>query len=600
MEQTATDLLVIGSSLAGVSLAIQAKEAGLDRVLVIEPGDQVGAAEVIAQHAITVEFLAPVRGLSSITNPSASLGQEATAGRVLVTCNRLEMTADLVAVALRPIRISRPFPVAASLADRVHLVPPAIDWRDSDVLVVGVDEEAAEYSWWLAGQGAGVVLAFGGADLEALSRLARRQLLRLEAERRATILWNSQPEAIEEVAGFPMVYFGDRRTPDLQFDHVVFRHPCPTEETAITGWDIHLSTEAPSRVYLVDPGAEAATVPGGVKTVSPGHVWDSIRSEHYPHIPAPSGRPRVWRHGDRHQIEELRATNYNATITEFERSHSDLWVLRVQPDHGDTHHLAGQYASLGLGYWEPRIDAARDPGLERSWGKLIRRSYSISSPLFDSTGYLFDPYRSPDLEFYVVLVPPAADRVPALTPRLAMKGPGDRIDLGPKVAGRYTLSGIADPRRNLVFLATGTGEAPHNAMIVESLRRGHWGPIVSVISVRHRSDLGYLDQHRELEERFGQYRYLPLVTRDPDQPKLYVQDVIVKGMLEEQLAAPLAPAVTDVFLCGNPAMIGLPANDPEGVTEYPVPVGVCQLLTERGFVIEGRGVPGNIHYEEYW
>ena len=50
-------------------------------------------------------------------------------------------------------------------------------------------------------------------------------------------------------------------------------------------------------------------------------------------------------------IEELRPEHYNATITHFEPTHSDLWVLRVKPDHGSVSHLPGQYASLGLGYW---------------------------------------------------------------------------------------------------------------------------------------------------------------------------------------------------------------------------------------------------------
>ena len=606
-ERTSTDLLVIGGTLAGLSLAIQAKEAGLDRVLVIEPGREVAAAEVIGQHALSVEYRADVTALSSAGSPSRAspakeAGTEQTPRRILIGGERLAVEADLVAVAVRPVRPSRPpgYPIPPSLNDRVHLVPPSLDWWEKDVLVVGVDEEAAELTSWLATQGAGVVLAFGGADLSALSRLGRRQLLRLEAERRATILWNSQPEALEDVAGFPMAYFGDRRTPDLQFDHVVYRQPRPTGETALSPWHLDLSGEAPPRVYLMDPSTYATVVPTGVKAVQPGHAWESIRADHLPWIPAPSTRPRAWRPGDRQQIADLSTASYNATITKFERSHSDLWILRVRPDHGDTHHVAGQYATLGLGYWEPRADGARDPGLEKSWPRLIRRSYSISSPLFDPTGYLFDPSRSAELEFYVVLVPPAADRVPALTPRLALKGPDDRIYLGPKVTGRYTLSGVVDPERRLVFLATGTGEAPHNSMLVELLRKGHRGPIVSVVSVRQWDDLGYLEQHRELEKRFANYRHLPLVTRDPGRPKLYIQDVIRDGKLEETLNAPLDPAFTDVFLCGNPAMIGLPLAAENGTMDFPAVVGVCQLLAERGFSIDRRGTPGNVHYEEYW
>src|SRR5690606_14111058 len=94
-------------------------------------------------------------------------------------------------------------------------------------------------------------------------------------------------------------------------------------------------------------------------------------------------------------------------------------------------------------------------------------------------------------------------------------GPGSRIYVGPRIVGRYTLAPVRDPEATVVFLATGTGEAPHNAMITELLRKGHHGPIVSVVCVRYRADLAYLEKHRRLEERFPNYHYMPLVTASP-------------------------------------------------------------------------------------
>ena len=297
-------------------------------------------------------------------------------------------------------------------------------------------------------------------------------------------------------------------------------------------------------------------------------------------------------------IEELRDEHYNATITHFEPAHSDLWVLRVAPDIGGTSFVPGQYASLGLGFWEERIDAAEDPGLDNRWDKLIRRSYSISSRIFDPFGYLADEGRLNELEFYIVLVPVSRESIPALTPRLALKQPGDRIYLGPKVAGRYTLSAVTDPASTVVFLATGTGEAPHNAMIMELLRKGHHGPIVSAVSVRRWGDLGYLEQHRELESRYPNYHYVAHPTREADVPKRYIQDLIRDDEFDA-LGAPLDPSCTNVYLCGNPAMIGLP-DDTTGTFDFPDPVGSVQLLVERGFTLDRRDRPGNIHYEEYW
>ncbi len=298
-------------------------------------------------------------------------------------------------------------------------------------------------------------------------------------------------------------------------------------------------------------------------------------------------------------IEELRDEHYNATITSFEPTHSDLWVLRVKPDRGGISHLPGQYASLGLGYWEDRIDDAHDPDIDERWDKLVRRSYSISSKMFDDDGYLCGVEGSEELEFYIVLVPPTPDNVPGLTPRLALKRPGDRIYLGPKVAGRYTLAPVDDPEMTVLFLSTGTGEAPHNAMVVELLRKGHRGPIISAVTVRQWADLGYIDKHRTLEAHFANYHYIPLPTRETDVPKRYIQDLITDDVLVTELGVDLDPDDTHVFLCGNPAMIGLP-EEADGETTYPEVTGVVELLVGRGFTLDHRNQRGNIHFEEYW
>jgi len=208
------------------------------------------------------------------------------------------------------------------------------------------------------------------------------------------------------------------------------------------------------------------------------------------------------------EIEALRDKEYNATISYVEFVHPELWILRVKADGGTPDHKAGQYASLALGYWEPRIDDAMEPEVEEKFTKLVRRSYSICCRVLDDDGNLVGSPHDDELEFYVVLVAPTEEWIPGLTPRLALKGVGDRIFMGRKAAGRYTLDPVTDPTSAVVFLSTGTGEAPHNVMITDLLRRGHRGPIVSAVTVRHNHDLAYMHQHRALEERFDNYHYL--------------------------------------------------------------------------------------------
>jgi len=113
-------------------------------------------------------------------------------------------------------------------------------------------------------------------------------------------------------------------------------------------------------------------------------------------------------------------------------------------------------------------------------------------------------------------------------------------------------------------------------------------------------DLGYLEQHRTLESRYANYHYLPMPTREPDVPKQYLQNLISDGVLTERFGVTLDPETTHMFMCGNPAMIGLPTESDDGVVKYPEVVGVVQLLAERGFTLDHRKTRGNIHFEEYW
>src|SRR5439155_2027632 len=193
---------------------------------------------------------------------------------------------------------------------------------------------------------------------------------------------------------------------------------------------------------------------------------------------------------------------------------------------------------------------------------------------------------------------------PALTPRLFTLNEGSRLFLGEKIAGHYTLDPV-QPGDTVLFLATGTGEAPHNYMLWELLRRGHTGRILSACCVRYRRDLAYLPIHDDLMRRFPAYAYLALTTREADTVgrKVYIQDLLASGQLEERLGSKLNPATTHVYLCGNPAMIGVPNQDKAtGELVFPKPTGVIELLLQRGFQLDqpNKKLKGNIHFEEYW
>jgi ferredoxin--NADP+ reductase len=281
--------------------------------------------------------------------------------------------------------------------------------------------------------------------------------------------------------------------------------------------------------------------------------------------------------------------------------------MRVVPDVGVPPFRAGQFLSLGLGYWEPRVTGADEEHLDESrLGRLARRAYSVSCSIADERGQVRRADEFGYLEFYVALVRHAEKHPPALTPRLFNLRPGDRLFADPHPTGHYTLEGVA-PDNDVFFFATGTGEAPHNAMIAELLSGGHQGRIVSAVSVRYRRDAAYRGVHERLAERYANYRYLVVTTRepenlDPTRPdyvgKRYLQQLAASGELARLTGAELDPARAHVFLCGSPDMIGIgrgAAHEPQFL-----PGSMLELLVQRGFVPDAAHTAGNVHFERYW
>ena len=302
------------------------------------------------------------------------------------------------------------------------------------------------------------------------------------------------------------------------------------------------------------------------------------------------------------EADTLRTEYYNATIVDIEPVYDSLWIMNVQPDDPSFTYAAGQYTTLGLGFWEPRIDNLTEDLDEEQLRKLARRSYSISSSILDDDGQLLGPDKDVPPEFYIVLVESDWQGTPAvLTPRLFLKQEGDRVFMGRKAAGRYRLDKFDDPTADIVLLSTGTGEAPNNRMTLDLLREGHEGTIVGVCTTRYKKDLAYLDTHRVLAERYDNYHYIPLTTREPENEgnKVYIQDLVESGQLEEQTGVRLDPESTQVFLCGNPLMIGLPEWEDE-TPAWPEARGVSEIFAEKGFTLDHGRTVGNIHYEEYW
>jgi len=74
---------------------------------------------------------------------------------------------------------------------------------------------------------------------------------------------------------------------------------------------------------------------------------------------------------------------------------------------------------------------------------------------------------------------------------------------------------------------------------------------------------------------------------------------VTSGRLDELLGGKLNPDRSHVYLCGNPAMVGIPHRTEDGAVQYPQPTGMIEILHQRGFRMNEPGNHGNIHFEKY-
>jgi ferredoxin--NADP+ reductase len=203
---------------------------------------------------------------------------------------------------------------------------------------------------------------------------------------------------------------------------------------------------------------------------------------------------------------------------------------------------------------------------------MIRRAYSIAS---ESRA---DEY----LEFYLTVVLSGE-----LTPRLFNLKIKDRIYVGPKAVGVFTLDKA--PGKHILMVGTGTGLAPYMSMLRSELDCGGPRQFVVVHGARYSWDLGYRTELTGLARHCGNFHYMPVITRPQEDVTWrgrsgYLQNLIASGAIDEETGLPLTPENFDIFLCGNPGMIETVIAWAEG----------------RGFIRDKGHDVGTLHTEEYW
>jgi ferredoxin--NADP+ reductase len=267
-------------------------------------------------------------------------------------------------------------------------------------------------------------------------------------------------------------------------------------------------------------------------------------------------------------MEEL-----NAIVLQIMQVSPIMKVIRVAPiDWELPDFKPGQYVAIGLPPTHAKCAEATEEVVAPNPEKLIKRAYSIAS----------SSHSKEYVEFYITLVHSGA-----LTPRLFNLNNGDKLWLGKKFVGMFTMDEV-DEDQNLILVATGTGVAPYMSMLrSDALKRK--GKIMVIHGAANSWDLGYSSELELLQTITPNFSYLPTITLPEKEHSLwkgktqFIQDLWKEGVVENAWGFKPTPENTHVFLCGNPNMIA----------------DMVAVLEKDSFVEHSRRQSGQIHVEKF-
>ena len=333
-ETAMLDLLIVGTGPAGIATAVEARQAGIERILLLEKGPS---------HSFSIEKLyTPGKRVDKVY-----LGQEVdcegavcivdgTRETVLETLatfvrdHRLDIRPDtevtgilplegggfqvqvarggsfqsrtvVIAIGVfgRPNRPDYPLPPSLKAHLRFDLTEPLAPGES--ILIVGGGNTALEYAAFLYDRHP-VTVAYRGVDFAKANPVNRRILERLEAEARVTVWRSADVAGLRDASEAPRVEatFKDGRI--TRFDHVLYALGGATPEGFLREAGVALEGRRPlvdARLHTTVPGLFLAgdLVAGGkgsiVKAFNTGRtvVWEGLCQGHLAcRIPAREAR----------------------------------------------------------------------------------------------------------------------------------------------------------------------------------------------------------------------------------------------------------------------------------------------------------------------
>lgn len=250
------DIIIIGAGPAGISTAVEAKNAGVpsEKILIIEKADAHSftirkyypeSKPVTANYkgmeakCLGVMCLTDTTKEETITYLDKAIQENKLRVNYLETVYKIHRNLDLtftvftnkgnynsklVVIAIGILgKPNKPdYKIPPSLNNKIYYEITEHKFVNSNILVVGGGDTASEYCQYLIQEGNQVTLSYRKSEFTRMNDINRESILALERIGKLKILRNSNIVELQDENGMPKVIFQENEYPPITFDYVVY------------------------------------------------------------------------------------------------------------------------------------------------------------------------------------------------------------------------------------------------------------------------------------------------------------------------------------------------------------------------------------------
>ncbi len=251
------DMIVIGAGPAGISMASEARAAGIaaGKILILEktaehsfsikkyyPDNKLVTANYKGFEAVctgvmclvdsskneTISYLDRTISEQSITvhyeETVFKIHKEPAEQKFTITTDKGEYDTTVVVIAIGILgKPNKPaYRIPPAIRDRVLFDVTTTDVAGRDILVVGGGDSASEYCQYLVQKGNKVTLSYRRHDFSRMNDINRQSILALAERGQAGILLGSNISALSESGGKPVVVFAETGLGTKTYDYVLY------------------------------------------------------------------------------------------------------------------------------------------------------------------------------------------------------------------------------------------------------------------------------------------------------------------------------------------------------------------------------------------